>query len=360
MAAPHAQRLQRIRSRLEISGPHAILLHSRYDIRWSCGFTGSSGVLLVEENTATLFTDGRYTVQAEAEAPTVDVCVVQGDRTPAIGSYLAASDLRTILVQGDIVTLSQLEHLREVSGPEIAFSFADGMLYALRARKTDDEVASIRRALALSESVLEKAHEVIVPGMSEMDLATELDYSHRQLGAEGPSFNTIVAFGSHAALPHARPGNRKLKEREVILVDFGCKVDGYCSDITRMFSVGTPDEDVLEAYQVVEDALHVATSDAKAGISSRSLDEIARNRLSMAGVGEYFTHGLGHGVGLEIHEWPGVNARNMDTLARDTVITIEPGVYRKGRYGIRIENMIRITATGCDVLNTSGTHLTIL
>jgi len=360
MGSVHSKRLQHIRSLFDVQGSKAVLVHGRYDIRWCCGFTGSNGVLLIEENSSTLFTDGRYTDQAATEAPSVVVHVISGNPGPAIASCLAQKDIRNVVFQGDIVTVSQLDHLSDVSAPGIEFTPTGGMLNALRAQKTDEDVASIKKALSLSESVLDQVHDLIVPGITEMDLATELDHRHRRLGAEGPSFETIVAFGSHAALPHARPGHRKLKEREIVLIDFGCVVDGYCSDITRMFSVGPPDIELSETYLVVEEALQAATSAATAGISARSLDGIARDRLSTASLADYFSHGLGHGVGLEIHEWPGVNARTTDALLSDTVITIEPGVYRKGRFGIRIENMIRIREDGCDVLNSSGTQLIIL
>lgn len=209
----------------------------------------------------------------------------------------------------------------------------------------------------MTEQVFDDVLALLEEGVTEQDLAAEIDYRHRLLGASGPAFDTIVAFSDHAALPHARPGPRALKRGDVVLMDFGGVVDGYHSDMTRTVTFGRADKLFLEAYEAVCSALLISAEAARAGMTGEQLDGVARQALTEHGFGSAFSHSLGHGVGLEIHEGPSISSRNPDKLPAGCIITLEPGIYLPGEFGIRIENMARLEADECTILNASRTEL---
>jgi Xaa-Pro aminopeptidase len=337
----------------------ALVIHRLSDIRWCCGFSGSAAVLLILSDRSILFVDGRYTEQAAAEVSVADINPVAGDPCSAIAEHIRRSDTRTMIFQSDHVTYQRYEKLVDAY-PELDYRGAAGLLDELRSVKSESEKEHIRHALSLSEKVLSQIHDLLEPGISEMELATELDYRHRRCGAEGAAFDTIVAFGSNTSLPHASPGGRQLLNGDLVLIDFGCRICGYASDITRMFCIGRPRNRIMEVYAAVEKALQSAVEFAEGGISSKRLDSRARDSLTESGLGQFFSHGLGHGVGLDIHEWPAVNSRRSAVLPGGAIITIEPGVYIPGEFGIRIENMVQLLPGRCEVLNHSATTLTVI
>lgn len=358
---------------LDVLAPsEGLLLADAADIRWLTGFSGSNGLVLAARREIHLFTDGRYTEQAGREATCSLVHTVQGALHEA--AIDLAKGLDTLIGQAGVMTHSTWQGIerslsqrpdgpRYISEDDGAASGTPAVLLTLRdARSAKDpvEVAAIRKALAITEKVVEHAVGCLHEGITERELAAEIDYRQRLAGASGPSFDTIVAFGPNSALPHARPGATRLKPGMPVLMDFGCVVDGYCSDLTRMAFFGAPGEAYLDAYRSVDAARSAAIEQARSGMTSSGLDHVARSVLADAGLEERFAHSLGHGVGLAIHEYPPVSFRSDDILPSGSVITIEPGVYIPGAWGIRIEDMIIVHEQGATRLNTTGTDLRIV
>lgn len=359
-----------------------VLISSLPDIHWLTGYTGSNGLCIVDGSTVIFLTDGRYRDQAAAE---VTLSSVQSRVTrttdpvlPDIqditiqivsGSLLSAAcrllidrgdgHLPELTFQADQLTVSEYRTLVDAL-PNTRLEGVTGLLNGPRALKSGIETAAMQRALELSEAVFLDVLGVVKEGMTELELAAEIDYRQKMRGASRSSFETIVAFGPNGALPHARPGTTRLAPHMPVLMDFGCVLNGWCSDMTRMLSLGEPPADVLKAYRIVNNAQETAVQAACAGMTSRELDAAARNVIEAAGMADAFSHSLGHGVGTEVHEWPPVSFRSDIALPESCVITIEPGVYFAGRFGIRIEDTIRLGPGGAERLNRLSTELFIL
>ncbi len=351
-------RLSSVRHFLESEGAKAIVFSSLADIRWLTGFAGSHGLLVVTEEETTLITDGRYELQARNEASESSIRIAPGDPF----EFLVAENIvpadGTIVLQGDHVTARQYEYVRAASSATVRLK--DGVLQRARARKDEFEIDLITRAQRISESVLEEILGMLRPGVQELEVAAEIVARHLTKGASAMAFEPIVASGTNSAMPHARPGMRRIGLGDVVLLDFGCQWNGYASDMTRTVVIGPEPEDLRKVYGVVLDAQQRALDAARAGLRANELDEIARKAIAEAGFGECFPHGLGHGVGLEVHEWPRVSSRSTDRLPVGAVITIEPGVYIKGRFGVRIEDMIVLQPGGSKNLTNAPRNLIVL
>lgn len=353
---------ERISTIQRLIGEHeadAALLSFLPDIRWAVGFSGSNGLLLVTAEGAHFLTDGRYAAQAKEEVAGAAVHVPDSD----LVEYLTDGDLvpaeSVVLYQADHVTVAQLERF-EGQLPVVSFVPAADLLRSEVAAKSEAEIDAVRRALAVTEAVFEALLPQIGPGVTERDLAAEIVYQHLKRGASAMAFEPIVASGIRGALPHARPSGKSIRPGELVVIDMGGFVDGYASDMTRTVAVGEPDDAARRAYGVVLEAQRVATEGVKAGASGQALDRMARDVIGDAGLGDYFTHSLGHGVGLQIHEWPRLSHRTDDTLPENAIVTVEPGVYLPERFGIRIEDMVVARADGPDVLTQTPKELLIL
>ncbi len=356
MDSGFSERRNRLRQAADLRAGQAILISHLPDVRWATGFTGSNGCLFLSTEVDLLVTDGRYADQVRLECPGLEAYIVSGPVEYAVAATLKKRDCKSIFLQKSHITWEAVGRLRDALEGKVAVGARDPMP-GLRAVKSDDEVDAIRRALAISEQVFEDVLPLLRDGITEVEVAAEIDHRHRMLGATGPAFDTIVAFSEHAALPHARPGHRTLKKGDIVLMDFGGVVDGYHSDISRTVTFGRTDKLFLEAYEAVRSALSKSTDAAIAGITGDRLDGVARHVLTEHGFGSAFSHSLGHGVGLEIHESPSVSSRNTDPLPGGCIITLEPGVYLPGEFGIRVENMARLDVGGSTILNTIGTDL---
>jgi len=357
MESQYTERRQRLRLAADLDGGQALLVTHLPDVQWATGFSGSNGTLLITSSDEVLITDGRYREQVRSECPGLSVEIVSGSMDSALVAIAREKELGQVLFQGQRIVWSTAERLRSALADRCQVKEGTDPIPDLRAAKSDEEVAHIQSALAITEQVFDDVVPILREGISEMDLASEIDYRQRQLGASASAFETIVAFSDHAALPHARPGNRTLKQGDVILMDFGCVVKGYHSDMTRTVSFGRLDTLFLKSYEAVRTALLRAQERAQAGMAGKQLDSIARQSLNTYDLGAAFSHSLGHGVGLEIHESPSVSARNENKLPADCVITLEPGAYLPGSFGIRIENMVRLRPDGCTILNRTGTEM---
>ena len=352
-------RRHRLVAELSASASDCILISNQVDVRWLTGFTGSNGALLLTGDRAELITDGRYTTQAAQEAQSVGVQIESGDAFNAAIKRLETANSDRLFVQKDTISANSAVMIgNSLSGFEIVD--VGPVLSVMRAGKSEKEVNLIRRALSITEQVFSEIIPLIKEGISENDLAAEIDYRQRLHGASSSSFETIVAFGENSALPHAQPGARTLVSGSPVLLDFGCVVEGYASDMTRMVYFGNPTADFQRAYSAVHTAFLRSVDSIHSGMSGQEADSVARQVLQAEGYGRMFTHSLGHGVGLDIHEWPSLSSRNSAPLPEKCVVTIEPGVYLPSAFGIRIENMVYLTNTGAESLNQLPTELIVV
>ena len=344
----------------EDTSAEAVLLTCLPNIRWATGFSGSNARLLVTPERADFLTDGRYDAQARDEVQNARVHIVRGRMNDYIEEEAMLEGMREIAVQGDDLTVSAFNVLVE-RFPEVSWMPVQGVLDQAVAQKTDDEITCIQRAQRITEHVFEEVVDVLRPGCTERDVASEIVYRHLQHGAEGMSFDPIVASGANAALPHARPTNRVLQTGDLVLIDMGGVWNGYASDMTRTVALGDPGERAREVYSHVRNAQEAALAAAHAGMASDALDAAARDVLESAGLADAFVHSLGHGVGLEIHEWPRVSYNASYALPEGACITIEPGVYLPDEgIGVRIEDLIVLRAGGHENLTTTPKELMVL
>jgi len=325
------------------------------DVRYLSGFTGSNAMLLVGGDVRVLVTDTRYQDQATLEAPDFTAIIARHGLVSALRRHLPAG-IRRVGFEPTALTHATWQELTR--GSPVEWVSANGAVAELRSTKEPGEIDAVRRALGLAETVLCDVVAQIHPGMTELQVAARLDYECRTRGATAMAFDTIVAAGAHGALPHARPGAAVLAAGDMLVVDFGCVVDGYCSDITRAVQVGdTIDDEWGEVHAAVDDARAAAVLAIGPGISGSDVDQVARELLTQRGFGEHFNHSLGHGVGIEVHEAPRMSARSDDVLAAGMVVTVEPGVYLPGRGGVRLEDMVLVTESGGERLNRLDTAI---
>ena len=351
----HNRRIGVLRRRLIRSGLSGLLVTHLPDVRYLSGFTGSSAALAVTRRGARLFTDGRYTVQAAAEVNAAQVEIVSGASAVAAVQWLAAQPGAEFAgFDANWTTVAELGRWRDALPARLRRGFlsalAAPLVQNLRLVKDEDELALMREAALLGCRLFEHVLGFVRPGMAETEVAAELEYKARLLGAEGMSFETIVASGARSALPHGRATAAPLPRRGFLTLDFGIIHGGYCSDMTRTVYLGKPKVDERKAYEAVLEAQEAAVAAVAPGVRCGEVDVAARSVLRKAGLAEAFTHSTGHGVGLEIHEPPRVGAGQTTRLQAGMVVTIEPGIYLAHRFGIRIEDMVAVTVSGGQVL----------
>ncbi len=344
-------RQQKLRDHLATTQFDALLVSHLPNIRYLCGFTGSSGLLLIEESGSVFFTDVRYDTQAHVEVKSAKVVIARQAVLSAAADRIAAlRGKQAIAIEADHVTVSDRKRLNDLLPSHVRLKNATLLVERARMVKDQDELALIRNAVNLGAKLFDRALEVIRPGVKETDVAAEMEYAARRSGAEEMSFSTIIASGERSALPHGRASDQPIKAGGFVVCDFGVILAGYCSDQTRTVWVGSVSENAREAYEAVLEAQLAAIATVRPGVSVGEVDGAARKVLRKRGLGRYFTHSTGHGVGLEIHEAPRVAAGQKAVLQPGMVITVEPGVYFPGKWGVRIEDMVTVTARGCDVL----------
>lgn len=352
-------RIQRVRQRLHEEGAEAVLLTFLPDVRWACGFTGSNGWLLVTPRAAHFVTDGRYRSQAHREISGAEVHIASNGLSELVEEEGLLEDLETVHFQADYLTVDRLNAFRERFNGT-TWTPATHFLREQVASKDAGEVEYIRVAQRITDAVFEHICTQLAPGKTEREIGAEIVYEHLKRGAEKMSFDPIVASGPNGSLPHARPTNRKMQAGDLVVIDMGCYLDGYASDMTRTVAVGDPGEEARRAYDTVLKAQQAAIDAAQAGMTGRALDAVARDVIDEAGLGEFFSHGLGHGVGLQVHEWPRLSRQNEELLPAGTIVSIEPGVYVPERFGIRIEDLVVLREDGCENLTRSPKTLRVL
>ncbi|HEX3928537.1 MAG TPA: aminopeptidase P family protein [Gemmatimonadales bacterium] len=340
-------------------GLAALVVSHLPNIRWLTGFTGSAGLLLLAQDRTILVTDFRYATQAPREVHGAGEVVVEPRNIwDRLRRELAAVDPAATGIEAHALTLRDAERLNGAVKGRIV-PVAD-LIEALRQIKDAGEIAAIHAAADLALEALGEVVPTVVAGERELDVAVRLEAALRRRGSEWHPFPTIIASGPRAALPHARTSERVIARGEFLLIDFGAQVDGYCSDITRTFAIGLPDERQRTIYALVQDAQVRARQGIRAGMLGREADALARDVIAARGYGEAFGHSLGHGLGLEVHEAPRLAATAEAPLPEGAVVTIEPGVYLPGWGGVRLEDDVWLSADGPVLLSDGQTDLITL
>ena len=320
------------------------------NLRYLCGYTGSNGLLLFLAGRRVFFTDGRYTEQAREEVQGARVVIAKGPLMLEAAKVIGKLSSAAIGFEADLTTVASAKHMKDVVHRSIVWKPTSGLIMRQRMIKDADELKLIRDAVKLGAEVYEQALKAVRPGVREVEVAGKLEFAARQAGADGMSFDTIVAAGKRGALPHGRASMQPISRRGFVVIDSGVILRGYCSDMTRTVHMGPVSRVEREWYEAVLEAQLVGIAGVRAGVTAGEVDEAARSVLRKAKLDRYFTHSTGHGVGLEIHEPPRLGKKQDERLAPGMVITVEPGIYVPGKGGIRIEDMVVVTGKGCEVL----------
>ena len=350
MTEPFSKRRRALNEALAQQRLAALVVTHPPDWYYLTGFTGEAGALVLDRHGATLITDGRFLTQGKEETRGVEIVQHKAGLFEAVGEYLRSR--RVSRAGFDPMQLSVAQHyaLRKAAGSRCKLKPASGVILALRTTKEPQELAQMRRAAILASEVVEHAIGLLKPGVRELEVAAEIEYQMRKRGASGPAFESIVAFGDRAALPHARPTSKQLRKNELVVLDLGAILGHYCSDITRTVYVGTAPKQVKEWYKAVLEAQSAAIAAVRSGASCGEVDSAARATLAGYKLDKYFVHSTGHGLGLEVHEDPRVARGQNARLKPGMVITIEPGVYVAGVGGIRIEDDVAVHEDRSEIL----------
>lgn len=360
--APHdifRDRITALRSSLSEKKLDAFVTSHSASLRYLCGYTGSNGALIVTAQAATFLTDFRYKEMMQTAVTADKKMIGKGSLLQHAADRNVFSGLRRIAVEKEHLSVAAFDIVRNCLGDKRLVA-SSGIVESLRAVKDPAELQLLKQAFAISDTVFRTILGSIAPGMTELELSAEISYLHKMLGAENDSFDVIVASGERGSLPHGTATDRPFRKGEFITLDFGCLYQGYHSDMTRTVCLGTPTQEMRKVYAVVLDAQQRGCDAVKAGVPAQRIDGIARRSIAAKGYGRYFGHSLGHGVGLDIHELPRVAPKSRDMLVNGNVITIEPGIYLPGRFGIRIEDTVIVRDNGCEVLTGSPKELIIL
>jgi Xaa-Pro aminopeptidase len=337
----------------------AFLVSFGPNLRYLSGFTGSNALLLVLPGQSILFTDPRYQLQAAQEA-SCTVTIAKGPLEVDLVAAIARHRVKRIGYEPALMSCEAFRSLESCLPAKASLVAAGGSVEQMRMVKSPSEIDRIRRSVLTNSRAFEQTLPGVRPGITEQDLAAELEYRMRRLGAEKPSFETIVAAGVRSALPHAQPTAARLKPGQLVVVDMGALQDGYSSDMTRMLYLGTPTAKVKRTYLAVLEAQLAAIDAVRAGARTAHVDAAARNVLKRYGLDRAFIHSTGHGLGLEIHEPPRLGKSDKGRLQAGMAITIEPGVYLEDFGGIRIEDTLVVTGQGCEILTPTSKELRVI
>ena len=342
----HSLRMRALRRKLKESGIDALVITHLPDVRYLCGFMGSNAALAITATHAALFTDGRYTLQAKEQTQSARVMISETSALADACSWLTSTGVKRACFSPEHTTVAALAKMRESIDRRKKNFFVplkEPLVASLRMVKDSDELALIEKAALLGCDLFEELLPFLEPGVAEIAVAAELEYAARRRGAEGMSFETIVASGPRSALPHGHATAAKLPRNGFVTLDFGVILGNYCSDMTRTVHLGRLSHEERSAYDAVLAAQQAAVDAVRPGVTCGEVDEAARGVLRQAGLDEYFTHSTGHGVGIEIHEAPRIAKEQETKLVPGMVVTIEPGIYIAGKFGIRIEDMVVVT-----------------
>jgi Xaa-Pro aminopeptidase len=352
-------RADRVAARLKERDADLLLVSNPINVRYLTGFTGTNALAIVGPETRRFLTDFRYVERAKVEISGFDLERAPQDFLGALSDGWPKGDVR-LGFEDQQVSVRQHARLREVLPDRVELVAAGGLVEAERAVKEPGELDAIRAAAALADEVFEWLVQAGLVGRTERAVALALEHEMRRRGAQDPSFPSIVASGEHGALPHAEPRDTEIAPGTLVTLDIGAWVDGYCSDCTRTWATGEVPDDLEAIHDLVLRAQLAALEAIGPGRTGREVDAVARDLIAAEGHGEHFGHGLGHGVGLEIHEDPRLTARATDVLVAGNAVTVEPGVYVPGRGGVRIEDLVLVTADGREIVSTTTKGLRVV
>ncbi|MCD5088672.1 aminopeptidase P family protein [Enterococcus hirae] len=351
-------RVEKLRKKMQEENLDSFLITSPYNLRYLTNFTGTTGLAVITLEKAFFITDFRYTEQAAAQAQGFEIIKNVGPIFEEVADLVQKEGLRELGFEETTVSFLEYSVLEEIIDAQLIP--ISGMIEELREIKDEEEIAIIEKACSIADLAYDHILKMIQPGMTEIEVANQLDFYMRSLGASGVSFETIVASGLRSAMPHGVASKKTIEQGDLITIDFGCYYEGYVSDMTRTFAIGDPGEQLKEIYQIVLEAQLAVLEVAKPGVTGKQLDAVARDYITKHGYGEAFGHSTGHGIGLEIHEGPNVSVRAEKQFVPGNIITDEPGIYLPGIGGVRIEDDLLITSDGNRVLTHSPKELIIL
>ncbi|MGB2867507.1 MAG: aminopeptidase P family protein [Bacteroidota bacterium] len=354
-----SRRLDAVRQKLSEARLHAFLVTHLAHVHYLTGFSGSNGACLIMEDRQYFLSDGRYKDQAPQEVKDFRIIISSKGFAETVAHKGLLPKKSAVGFEGAHLSVAQLHHFEQTL-PAVRFRPFSSVVEAAVSVKEESEIRLIRQAVSVTERVFEKLLGIIKPGLRELDVAAEIAYLHRLMGADADAFEPIVASGMRGAFPHARASEKKICKGEMVTLDFGCRYKGYNSDLTRTVAVGSPSREMKNIYDIVQTAQRKAVQSATSGMPARALDRVARAWIKKKGYGKYFNHSLGHGLGREVHETPRISALTKDVLQTGNVVTIEPGIYVPGVGGVRIEDDVVIREKGCDILTTSSKALLVL
>lgn len=351
-------RVEKLRKKMQEENLDSFLITSPYNLRYLTNFTGTTGLAVITLEKAFFITDFRYTEQAAAQAQGFEIIKNVGPIFEEVADLVQKEGLRELGFEETTVSFLEYSVLEEIIDAQLIP--ISGMIEEIREIKDEEEIAIIEKACSIADLAYDHILKMIQPGMTEIEVANQLDFYMRSLGASGVSFETIVASGLRSAMPHGVASKKIIEQGDLITIDFGCYYEGYVSDMTRTFAIGDPGEQLKEIYQIVLEAQLAVLEVAKPGVTGKQLDAVARDYITKHGYGEAFGHSTGHGIGLEIHEGPNVSVRAEKQFVPGNIITDEPGIYLPGIGGVRIEDDLLITSDGNRVLTHSPKELIIL
>ena len=344
----------KIKELLKSAGAEALIITDPFNMRYLSGFSGGEGALFLAGDERVLITDSRYTEAAGKESSfTVIEENRQHPRMQIFRECLERCGSGSVGYEDQSLRCSEFDRMKEALPEKLQWIPLKGLVDKTRRIKSEEEIELIAKAEAIGDAAFLEILKILQPGMTELEAAAELEYQMRKAGAGGFSFDTIMASGKNSSMPHAVPSEKKLEEGDFITMDFGCTWKGYCSDMTRTVVLGEANEKQREIYRVVLEAQEAALAVIRAGLTGAEVDQVARDLIAEAGYGDCFGHGLGHSVGLYIHEEPRLSPSGLDTLECGMLETVEPGIYVPGFGGVRIEDLVVVTETGCRNLTSS-------
>ena len=354
-------RIQKLRDKLKENNLDTAIVTGRPNTLWLSGFTGSTSYLLIGLNKSYLIVDFRYTIQAKQQVfKGIEVIQYEDSFFTTLNTLISQDNIKNIGFEGNIVSYKEYLDLKEKLTNAKSLENIGDTIEKLRIIKDRDEIGRIQEAVLLGDKVFDRIVNFIKPGMKETEIAAELEYIMRKLGAEGPSFQSIVAAGARSAMCHGTASDYVLKKGDALVLDFGVIYRNYCSDMTRTIFIGEPEKEPKEIYQTVKEAQQAVLDTIKPGISGYEADKIARDIIKKAGYGDNFGHGLGHGVGIEIHEAPRLSIKSKDILTDGMVFSVEPGIYVEGLGGVRIEDMVAFVDGKLKNFTTSTKELIVV
>jgi Xaa-Pro aminopeptidase len=360
----HAGRLSRLRSALGENDLDSLLVTHLPNIHYLCGFTGSAAALLVANRGAVLFTDGRYSAQAKEEVTGARIVIASKSPLVTAAGWLATNKERRsstlVGIEPESITAGMRDRLAGMLKGRARLRSAPPLVERARMVKDAAEILRIRRAVELGAGLFRIALKKIRPGVTEVEVAAAMEYEARRAGAEGMSFPTILASGARSAIVHGRASGARIPRRGFVVCDFGVILAGYCSDRTRTVHLGRSSGEARRLYEAVLEAQQAAIAAVRPGATAAEVDGAARRSLRKRKLAQYFTHSTGHGLGLEIHEAPRLAEGQTQKLEPGMVITIEPGAYVPGKWGVRIEDVVVVTPSGCEVLTPTDKELVII